>query len=88
MLYKTNEGRYLQLMSAKDLYIQNITLSEHDNHSNSFQVKFPNLFTNYILGAVAAEDKRFIDWDNHKLTLWQTQLNFTVVLLAVYPSNI
>ena len=24
--YKPNEGRYLQLMSAKDLYIQNITV--------------------------------------------------------------
>ena len=24
-----------ELMSAKDLYIQNIIVSEHDNHSNS-----------------------------------------------------
>ena len=29
--YKPNEGRYLQLMSATDLHIQNITASEHDN---------------------------------------------------------
>ena len=36
VFYKPNGGRYLQLMSAKDLYIQNITVSEHD----SFQVKF------------------------------------------------
>ena len=28
--YQPNEGRYLQLMSAKDLYIQNITVSECD----------------------------------------------------------
>ena len=41
--YKPNGGRYLQLISAKDLYIQNITVSEHDNHSDSFQVKFPNV---------------------------------------------
>ena len=34
--YKPNQGRYLQLISAKYLYIQNITVSEHD----SFQVKF------------------------------------------------
>ena len=74
VLYEPNEGRYLQLMSAKDLYIQNITVSEND----SFQVKFPNVFTNYPLGAVRAEDQRFIDWDNHKFTLWQTQLNFAV----------
>ena len=74
LLYKPNEGRYLQPMTAKDLYIQNITVSEHD----SFQVKFPNVFTNYLLGAVRVEDQRFIDWDHHKFTLWQTQQNFTV----------
>ena len=40
--YKPNEGRYLQIMSAKDLYIQNITVAENDGYSDSFQVKFPN----------------------------------------------
>ena len=65
-------------MSAKDLYIQNITVAEHDSHSDSFQVKFPNVFTNYLLGAVRVEDQRFKDWDHYKLTLWQSQLNFTV----------
>ena len=61
-------------MSAKDLYIQNITVSEHD----SFQVKFSKVFTNYPLGAVRDEDQTFKDWDNYKFTLWQTQLNFGV----------
>ena len=41
--YKPNGGRYLQLISAKDLYIQDITVAEHDCHSDSFQVKFPNV---------------------------------------------
>ena len=72
--YKPNEGRYLQLMSAKDLYIQNITVADSD----SFQVKFPNIFTNYPLGAVRVEHQTFIDWDHYKFTLWQTQLNFAV----------
>ena len=50
--YKPNGGTYLQIMSAKDLYIQNITVAEHNSsHSDSFQVKFPNVFTNYPLGA-------------------------------------
>ena len=62
---KPNQGRYLQLITAKDLYIQNITVSEHD----SFQVKFPNAFTNYPLGAVRVEDQRFIDWDHNKFTI-------------------
>ena len=51
--YKPNGGIYLQLITAKDLYIQNITVAEHSSgHSDSFQVKFPNVFTNYPLGAV------------------------------------
>ena len=65
-------------MSAKDLYIQNITVAEHDGHSDSFQVKFQNIFVNYLLGAVRVEDQRFKDWDHYKFTLWQLQLNFAV----------
>ena len=34
--YKPNVGRYLQPISAKDLYIQNITVGEHEGHSDSF----------------------------------------------------
>ena len=76
--YKPNGGRYFQIMSAKDLYIQNITVAEHDGLSDSFQVKFPNVFTNYLLGAVRVEDQKFKDWDCYKFTLWQSQLNFVV----------
>ena len=75
--YKPNGGTYLQLITAKDLYIQNVTVAEHDGgHSDSFQVKFPNVFTNYPLGAVRVEDQKFKDWDHYKFTLWQSQLNF------------
>ena len=76
--YESNGGRYLQIISAKDLYIQKITVAEHDGHSDSFQVKFPNVFTNYSLGAVRVEDQRFKDWDHYMFTLWQSQLNFMV----------
>ena len=41
--YKANGGRYLQIMSAKDLYIQNITVAENDDddsHSDSFKLNF------------------------------------------------
>ena len=77
--YKPNGGRYLQLITAKDLYIQNITVSEHDGgHSDSFQVKFPNIFMNYPLSAVRVEDQKFKDWDHYKFTIWQSQLNFGV----------
>ena len=76
--YKPNQGRYLQLMSAKDLYIQNITVVEYDSFSDSFQIKFPNVVTNYPFGAVRVEDRKFKYWDHYKFTLWQTQLNFAV----------
>ena len=77
--YKPNGGSYLQLITAKDLYIQNVTVAEHDgSHSDSFQVKFPNVFTNYPLGAVRVEDQKFKDWDHYKFTIWQSQLNFAV----------
>ena len=77
--YKPNGGTYLQLITAKDLYIQNVTVAEHDGgHSDSFQVKFPNIFTNYPLSAVRVEDQKFKDWDHYKFTIWQSQLNFAV----------
>ena len=77
--YETNGGTYLQLITAKDLYIQNVTVAENDGgHSDSFQVKFPNVFTNYPLGAVRVEDQKFKDWDHYKFTIWQSQLNFAV----------
>ena len=76
--YKPNGGIYLQLITAKDLYIQNITVAEHDGRSDSFQVKFPKVFTNYPLGAMRVEDQKFKDWDHYKFTIWQSQLNFLV----------
>ena len=76
--YKPNGCTYLQQIGSKDLYIQNITVSEHDKHSESFQIKFPNVFTNYLLGAVRVEDQKFKDWDHYKFTIWQSQLNFAV----------
>ena len=77
--YNPNGRRYLQLITAKDLYIQNITLAEHDSsHSDSFQVKFPNVSTNYPLSAVRVEDQKFKDLDHYKFTVWQSQLNFMV----------
>ena len=76
--YKPNGGTYLQQIGSKDLYIQNITVSEHDKHSESFQIKFPNIFTNYPLRQMRVEDQKYIDWNNYKFTLWQTQLNFAV----------
>ena len=62
-------------------------MAEHDGHSDSFQVKFPNVFMNYSLGAVRVEDQKFKDWDHYKFTLWQSQLNF-VVFCASYACGV
>ena len=69
--YKPNGGRYLQLISGKDLYIQNITVAEYDGHSDSFQVKFPNVFT---------EDQTFKDWDHYKLNFMANETEFCCLL--------
>ena len=54
-------------------------MAEHEgSHIDTFQVKFPNIFTNYPLGAVRVEDQNFKDWDHYKFTIWQSQLNFVV----------
>ena len=76
--YEPNGGTYLQQIGSKDLYIQNITVSEDDKHSVSFQIKFPNVFLKYLLGAVRVEDQKVKDWDHYKFTIWQSQLNFAV----------
>ena len=39
--YEPNGGTYLQLITAKDLYIQNVTAAEHDGgHSDSSKLSF------------------------------------------------
>ena len=90
--YNPNGGIYLQLITAKDLYIQNITVAEHNSsHSDSFQVKFPNVFTNYPLGAVRVEDQSFKDWDHYKFTICnhnRISWYFVLVLLVVYLLSI
>ena len=67
--YKPNGSTYLQIMSAEDLYIQNITVAERDGHSNRFQVKFQNVFMNYMNGEMRVEDKKYIDWKNYEFSL-------------------
>ena len=39
--YEPNGGTYLQLITAKDLYIQNVTVAENDGgQSDSFKLSF------------------------------------------------
>ena len=74
--YQPNGGRYLQILSGKDLYKQTIVMSAgtHD----TFPVRFPNIFVDYLLGQMRVGDKLWTNWNKAPLKLWQTQLNFAV----------
>ena len=74
--YQPNGGRYLQILSGKDLYIQIIFVSAMEN--DTFPARFPNIFVDYPLGQMRVGDKLWTNWNKAPMRLWQTQLNFAV----------
>ena len=74
--YQPNGGRYLQVLSGKDLYKQTIVVSTMEN--NTFPARFSNIFVDYPLGQMHVGDQLWMHWNKTPLKLWQTQLNFTV----------
>ena len=53
--YQPNRGRYLQILSGKDLYKQTIVMSAMEN--DTFPTRFPNIFVDYPLGQMRVGDK-------------------------------
>ena len=51
--YQPNGGRYLQVLSIKDLYKQTIVVRDRD----TFPARFPNIFVDYPLGQMSVGDK-------------------------------
>ena len=78
--YQPNGGRYLQILSGKDLYKQTIVVSAvtHDGVPLTFPARFSNIFVDYPLGQMRVGDKFWTNWNKTPMRLWQTQLNFTV----------
>ena len=74
--YQPNRGRYLQMLSGKDLYKQTIVISARTH--DTFPARFPNIFVDYPLGQMHVGDKVWMNWNKSPMRLWQTQLNFTV----------
>ena len=72
--YKPNRGRYLQILSGKDLYKQMIVLSSDD----AFPAGFLNIFFEYPLGEMRVDNKSWTNWNKSPLRLWQTHLNFAM----------
>ena len=78
--YQPNGGRFLQILSGKDLYKQAIVVSamENDGVPLTFPARFPNIFVDYPLGQMHVGDKLWTNWNKVPLKLWQTKLNFAV----------
>ena len=83
--YQPNGGRYLQILSDKDLYKQTIVVSAMENdgvpqaqRSLTFLARFPNTFVDYPLGQMCVGDKLWINYNKAPLKLWQTQFNYAV----------
>ena len=80
--YEPNGGRYLQILSGKDLYKQIIVFSIKDTDTFDGDDIFPanllNIFVQYRLGEMRTTDIKWKNWNNAPLRLWQTQLNFVV----------
>ena len=74
--YEPNGGRYLQILSGKDLYKQTIVISTRA--LDSFTARFPNIFVDFPLGQMCVSDKLWTHWNKAPMRLWQTQLNFAV----------
>ena len=55
--YQPNGGRYLQILSGKDLYEQTIVVSAGD----TFPARFLNIFVDYPLGSMKMGDKLWMN---------------------------
>ena len=78
--YQPNGGRYLQILSGKDLYKQTIVVSAetHDRVPLTFPARILNIFVDYPLRQMRVGDKLWMNWNKAPMQLWQTQLNFAV----------
>ena len=63
--YEPNRGRYLQIVSRKDLYDQTIVISSED----TFPARFQNIFVDYPLGEMRVGDKTQTNWNKAPLRL-------------------
>ena len=57
--YQPNGGRYLQILSGKDLYKQTIVISSKD----TFPARFLNIFINYPLGQMYVGNKLWTNFN-------------------------
>ena len=66
--YEPNGGRYLQILSGKDLYKQTIVIGSKD----TFPARFPNIFVDYPLGQMHVGDRVWTNWNKAPIRLANT----------------
>ena len=74
--YQPNGGRYLRILSGKDLYKQTIVVSAGTHYgvpraqrAHTFPARFPNIFVDYPLGQMHVEDKLWTNLNKASLKL-------------------
>ena len=63
--YEPNGGRYLQILSGKDLYKQMIVIGS----KHTFPARFPNIFVDYPLGQMHVGDRVWTNWNKAPIQL-------------------
>ena len=74
--YQPNGGRYLQVLSGKDLYKQTIVVSARTH--GYFPCEISEYFCQLSAGTNECGDKLWMHWNKAPMQLWQAQLNFAV----------
>ncbi len=64
--YEPNGGRFLQRLKGRNLFQQQIVVSEKGLDSfdsdEYFTANFPNIFTNYMIGEMRVESPLYQNW--------------------------
>ena len=81
--YQPNGGRYLQILSGKDLYKQTIVVSA-GNHGDTFPARFPNIFVDYPLGQMRVGDKLWKNWNKAPNVIMANTVKLRGVLCIIY----
>ena len=63
---------------AKIFINKRLSLAPEVVLKDTFPVRFPNSFVDYLLGQMCMGDKLWTHWNKPPMRLWQTQLNFAV----------
>ena len=79
--YQPNGGRYLQILSGKDLYEQTIVVSAgtHD----TFPARFPNIFVDYPLGQMRVGDKLWTKLEQGSIKIMANTVKLHSVLCII-----